>query len=188
MSTPREVPFGPLRCNGSNYSSWSAHVLNVLRTMGPSFECVVKTSVLPKDVDDVSKLSTEEKECLSCNHRVTNLLFEYMDRELSNSIQEERLLQKTCSNAYRLWKFLEKIYEDDRDNEDQEEEESLEEYSTTTINTYPLVTSHDDQGARSKTSAGSLLKPVRPVSNTGQTGPTRGQHKESKKCSRRRSR
>ena len=95
MSTPREVPFEPLRCNGSNYPSWSAHVLNVLRTMGPSFERVVKTSVLPKDVDDLSKLSTEEKECLSCNRRVANLLFEYMDRELSDSLQEEKLLQKT---------------------------------------------------------------------------------------------
>ena len=70
--------------------------------MGPSFERVVKTNVLRKDVDDLSKLSTEEKECLSCNHRVTNLLFEYMDRELSDSIQEEILLQKTCSNTYHL--------------------------------------------------------------------------------------
>ena len=95
MSTPYEVPFEPLHCDGSNYPSWSAHVLHILRTMGPSFERVVKTSVLPKDVDDLSKLSTEEKESLSCNHRVANLLFEYMDRELSDSLQEEKLLQKT---------------------------------------------------------------------------------------------
>ena len=122
MSMPREVPFEPLLCNGSNYPSWSAHMLNILRTMGPSFEHVVKTNVLPKDVDDLSKLLTEERECLSCNRHVIDLLFEYMDRELSDSIQEERLLQKTCSNTYHLWKFLEKIYEDDRDNEDQEEE------------------------------------------------------------------
>lgn len=187
MSTPREVPFELLRCDGSNYPSWSAHVLNILRTMGPSFERVGKASVLPKDVNDLSKLSTEEKECLSCNHRVTNLLFEYMDKELSDSIQEEKLLRKTRSEAHRLWKFLEKIYEDESKNED-EEEESLEVYSTATINTHPLVTSHDDQGARSKKSAGSLLEPIRPVCNTGQTGPIRGQRKESKKCSRRRSR
>ena len=108
----------------------------------------------------MSKLSTKEKECLSCNCRVIDLLFEYMDRELSDSIQEERLLQNTCSNAYRLWKFLEKIYEDDSDDEEQEEE-SLEEYSTTTINTHPHVTLHEDQGARTAKSAGSLLEPVR---------------------------
>ena len=62
MLTPHEVPFELLRCNGSNYPSWSAHVLNVIRTMGPSFERVVKKSVLPKDIDDLSKLSTEKKE------------------------------------------------------------------------------------------------------------------------------
>src|SRR6185503_17179326 len=146
----------------SNYPSWFAHVLNILRTMGPSFERVVKASVLPKDVDDLSKLSTEEKECLSCNHRVTNLLFEYMDKELSDSIQEEKLLRKTQSEAHRLWKFLEKIYEDESENE---EEESLEVYSTATINTHPLMTSHDDQGGRSKKSAGSLLEPVKPILN-----------------------
>src|SRR6185503_7668854 len=118
MSTPREVPFELLRCDGSNYPSWSAHVLNILRTMGPSFERIVKTSVLPKDVDDLSKLSNEEKKSLSCNRRVIDLLFKYMDIKLSDSIQEEKLLQKTCSDAYHLWKFLEKIYEEDRDDED----------------------------------------------------------------------
>ena len=83
--------------------------------MGPFFEHVAKTSILLKDFDDVSKLLNEEKEYLSCNRHVIDFLFEYMDRELSESIQEERLLQNTCSNAYRLWKFLEKIYEDDSD-------------------------------------------------------------------------
>ena len=102
MSTPREVPFELLRCNGSNYPSWSVHMFNVLRTMGPSFERVVKTSVLPKDVDDLSKLSNEENECLSCNCRVIDLLFECMNRELSDSIQEEKLLKKTRNEAHRL--------------------------------------------------------------------------------------
>ena len=90
-----------------------------------------------------------------------------MDKELSDSIQE-KLLRKTRSEAHHLWKFLEKIYEDESENKDQEdEEESLEVYSTETINTHPLVTSHDDQGARSKKSAGSLLEPVRPVLSGG---------------------
>ena len=102
---------------------------------------------------------------MSCNRHVIDFLFEYMDRELSESIQEERLLQKTCSNAYHLWKFLEKIYEDESDDEDQEEKEekSLEECTIATANTYPLVTPHEDQGARTAVSAGSLLELVRPV-------------------------
>jgi len=102
MSTPHEVPFVLLRCDGSSYPSWSTDMLNVLRTMGPSFERVVVTSVLPKDVGDLSKLSNEENECLSCNCRVIDLLFECMNRELSDSIQEEKLLKKTRSEAHRL--------------------------------------------------------------------------------------
>ena len=105
---------------------------------------------------------------MSYNRRVIDLLFECMDRELSNSILEENLLKKTRSEAHRLWNFLEKIYEDESDNEDQEEEEvSLEEYSTATINTHPHVTLHEDQGARTAKSAGSLLELVRPACKTG---------------------
>ena len=91
--------------------------------MGPFFEHVAKTSILLKDFDDVSKLLNEEKEYLSCNRHVIDLLPEYMDKELLDSIQEENLLQKTHHDAHRLCKFLEKIYEEDSDDKDQEEEE-----------------------------------------------------------------
>ena len=100
---------------------------------------------------------------MSCNRCVIDLLFECMDKELSDSIQEVNLLKKTRSEAHRLWKFLEKIYEDDNDDEDQEEEEKPpEEYTTAAANTHPLVTPHEDQGARTAMSAGPLLEPVRP--------------------------
>ena len=80
-------------------------------------------------------------------------------------------MKKTRSEAHCLWKFLEKIYEDESENEDQEEEEkSLEEYTTATANTCPLVTPHEDQGARTEMSAGPYwnwsdrsTRPVRPV-------------------------
>ena len=63
MSTFCEVSFEPLQCDGSNYYSWPAHILNVLRALGPSYEQVVEISILPKDFDNLSKLSNEEKEC-----------------------------------------------------------------------------------------------------------------------------
>ena len=102
MSTLCEVPFEPLVMDGSNYSSWSAHVLNALRTMGPSFERTVKTSTIPNDFDDLSKLSNEEKECLFCNRRVIDFLFENMDRKLSDLIYKEAKLRKTRLEAYHL--------------------------------------------------------------------------------------
>jgi len=75
MSTSCEVKFERLVSKGSNYSSWSAHVLNVLRTCGP-FERVVVASILPKDFDgvDESNLSNEEKECVHHNRLVIDLL------------------------------------------------------------------------------------------------------------------
>ena len=61
MSILCEVRFEPLQCDGSNYYSWSAHVLNALRALGPSYEQVVEMSILPKDFDNLSKLSNEDK-------------------------------------------------------------------------------------------------------------------------------
>ena len=95
MSTLCEVSFEPLQCDGSNYYSWSAHVHSALRTLGPSYEQVVERSILPKDFDNLSKLSNEEKECWFCNICVTNLLFENMDKELSDLIHKEDKLQVT---------------------------------------------------------------------------------------------
>ena len=112
MLTLCEVSFEPLQCDGSNYYSWSAHVFNALRTLGPSYEQVVKTSILSKDFDNLSKLSNEEKECWFRNICVTNLLFENMDKELSDLIHKEDKLQETRVDAHRLWKFLEAICED----------------------------------------------------------------------------
>jgi hypothetical protein len=76
MSTSCEVSFEPLRFDGSNYDSWSAHVLHVLHTWGSPFEQVVEASILPEDFDseDTSNLSKEEKENVLHNYSITNLM------------------------------------------------------------------------------------------------------------------
>ena len=99
MSTTCEVPFEPLSLDGSNYSSWSAHILNVLKTMGPSFEQIVEESILPNDFDNLFKLSNEEMKCLVNNRRVINLLFKNMDRELSDLIHKDDKLKETRFDA-----------------------------------------------------------------------------------------
>ena len=65
MSTSCEVKFERLVSKGSNYSSWSAHVLNVLRTCGP-FERVVVASILPKDFDGVESPTYQMKKRSVC--------------------------------------------------------------------------------------------------------------------------
>ena len=161
MSIFCEVSSEPFGMNGSNYISWSAHICNVLRTMGPSFEQAIKTSILPRDL---TNLSNKEKECLLCNRRVIDPLFGSMDKDFADSIQEEKKFSKIRLDAYRLWQLLEAICKEDSDDKDQEEdEESLEEYTTSENYTHPLVATSDDQGRKEKKSAGSLLEPVRPV-------------------------
>jgi hypothetical protein len=82
MSTACEVSFESLRFDGSNYSSWSAHVLHVLNTWGPPFERVVVASILPEDFDseDTSNLSKEEKESVLHNSSIINLMFKTVSK------------------------------------------------------------------------------------------------------------
>jgi len=133
--------------------------------MGPSFERIVESSILTDDYDNLFELSIEELKNSTCNLRVIHLLFKYIDRELSDLINNEDKSKETWIGAHRLWKFIEPICEEDSDNEDQEEDEdSLEECSrATTTRTHPLVTPPEDQGAESIESVGSLVEPVRPV-------------------------
>ena len=118
MSTACEVPCEPLSLDGSNYSSWSAHILNVLRTMGPSFERIVESSILLDDFNNLFELSIEELMRSICNHRVVNLLFRNIDRELSNLINKEDNLKDTRIDAHRLWKFIKSVCEENSDDED----------------------------------------------------------------------
>jgi len=109
-------------------------------------------------------LSNKEKECLLCNRRVIDLLFESMDKDFADSIQEEKKFSKIRLDAYSLWQLLEAMCKEDSDDEDQEEdEESLVEYTSSENYTHPLVATSDDQGRKEKKSAGSLLELVKPV-------------------------
>jgi len=69
-------------------------------------------------------LSKEEKECLLCNRCVIDLLFESMDKDFADSIQEEKKFSKKRLDAYRLWQLLEAICKEDSDDEDQEKMKS----------------------------------------------------------------
>jgi hypothetical protein len=53
MLTIREVPFEPLALDGSNYASWSIHVLNCIRTIGPLAEKNVVASILPPHLREI---------------------------------------------------------------------------------------------------------------------------------------
>ena len=84
-----------------------------------------------------------------CNRRIIDLLFESMDKDFAESIQEEKKFSKIRLDAYRLWQLLEVICKENSDDEDQEQdEESLEKYTTSEKYTHPLVAPSDDQGKK----------------------------------------
>jgi hypothetical protein len=109
MSTAYEVYFEPLTLGGSNYESWSTHVLNGIRTFGPHAEQVVVASILPPhtslDNIDLSGLSIEELEYWQLNARVTN----YIRSTLSCDVEE--LVCDDIIDAHDIWEIFQDIYE-----------------------------------------------------------------------------
>jgi hypothetical protein len=145
MSNSCEVSFEPLRFDGSNYDSWSAHVLHVLHIWGSPFERVVEDSILPEDFDsdDTSNLSKEDKESVLHNYSITNLMYNNVSKVIQEFIFNN---ENICDDAHHIWVALKDMYTsaDDDDDED-EEEESLEECSTSTSCIPPLKTSSTKQ-------------------------------------------
>jgi hypothetical protein len=109
MSTTYEVSFEPLTLGGSNYDSWSPHVLNGIRTFGPHAKQVVVASILPPhtrvDNIDLSGLSIEELECWKLNAQVTN----YIRSTLSCDLRE--LICDDIIDAHDIWEIFQDLYD-----------------------------------------------------------------------------
>jgi hypothetical protein len=170
MSTTCEVSFEPLRFDGSNYSSWSAHVVHVLNTWGPLFERVAIASILP-DVfysEDTSNLSKEEKDYLLHNSSVINIMF----NNVSKVVQEVMFNHEDiCDDAHLIWVALKDMCTSaDDENEEDEEDEPLEKCSTSTSCIPPLETSsRDEKNDNITTTASNQENLVAPVLESGGT-------------------
>ena len=185
MSTSCEVKFERLVSDGSNYSSWSAHVLNVLRTWGPSFERVVVASILSKGFDgvDESNLSNKEKECVHHNRLVIDLLSKNVSKVIWSFILTN---QRISQDAHHIWHVLEGMCtnqsdDEDSDDEDQEEEdEPVEECSTSeTCILSPLTSSKEPLNNKITLTDSAQKNSVVPVLTEGMLTTTllsKGQH------------
>ena len=81
MSTSGKVSLELLLLDGSNYTSWSASVLGVFRTMGPQIEQIVDVSISPPH-NDLIYLSREEVKCLQLNAQAANVLFSALSEDV----------------------------------------------------------------------------------------------------------
>jgi hypothetical protein len=76
--------------NGSNYASWSDHVLNAFRIIGPNIERIFVASILPPkfDIDhiDWANITQEELDCTQLTTCVTNFLRSILCEDIQDVI------------------------------------------------------------------------------------------------------
>jgi hypothetical protein len=143
MSTTYEVSFEPLTLGGSNFDSWSAHVLNEIRTFGPHAEQVVVANILHPctriDNFDLSDLSREELECWQLNAQVTNCI----RSTLSCDVQE--LICEDIIDAHDIWEIFQDLYDLPKC-EDQDQRASMQ--SEAIASNHSSSCTHDDISAK----------------------------------------
>ncbi|XP_066392259.1 uncharacterized protein [Miscanthus floridulus] len=137
MSTSEEVSLELLLLDGSNYTSWSASVLDVFRTMGPQIEQIVDVSILPPH-DDLIYLSREEVKCLQLNAQAANILFSALSEDVLDAViigDGEPL-----GDAHIIWTTLKEMYGNSKCEESNLSlENPLKECSTSSTNDKPQV-------------------------------------------------
>jgi hypothetical protein len=151
MSTTYEVSFEPLTLGGSNYVSWSTHVLNGIMTFGPHVEQVVVASILPPhtrlDNIDLSGLSIEELECWQLNAQVTNCI----RSTLSCDVQE--LICHDIIDAHDIWEIFQDLYDMPK-YEDQDQRASMQSEATAANHSSSCIQddmlAKDDEGSEIK--------------------------------------
>jgi hypothetical protein len=101
----------PLISNGSNYASWSAHIRNAFRTMGPNVERILVASTLPPtfDIDhiDWENITQEELECTQLNAYITNFLRSVLCEDIQEAIFE---IEEIHHDAHLIWATLKYKY------------------------------------------------------------------------------
>ncbi|XP_066323246.1 uncharacterized protein [Miscanthus floridulus] len=137
MSTSEEVSLELLLLDGSNYTSWSASVLDVFRTMGPQIEQIVDVSISPPH-DDLIYLSREEVKCLQLNAQAANVLFSALSEDVLDAVIFGD--GKPLGDAHIIWTTLKEMYGNSKCEESNLSlEKPLEECSTSSTNDEPQV-------------------------------------------------
>ena len=110
MSTPNESEPVLLQNDGSNFLSWSLHVLNAFRTISPLFEHIVDASIpLPiVDWSNYKNIPKEEERCVQLNAQEINVIL----HTLSAEVLDEAIFngQTPPESAHLIWTRLVDLY------------------------------------------------------------------------------
>ena len=110
MSTPNESKPVLLQNDGSNFLSWSIHVLNALRAISPLVEHIVDASIpLPiVDWSNYKNIPKEEERCVQLNGQAINVMLS----TLSAEVLDEAIFngQTPPESAHLIWTRLVDLY------------------------------------------------------------------------------
>ena len=110
MSTPIELEPVLLQNDGSNFLTWSIHVLNAFRDISPLVEHIVDASIPLSIVDwsNYKNLSKEEEICVQLNAQAINVILS----TLSVEVQDEAIFngQPHSESAHLIWTRLVELY------------------------------------------------------------------------------
>ena len=110
MSTPIELEPVLLQNDGSNFLTWSIHVLNAFRDISPLVEHIVDASIPLSIVDwsNYKNLSKEEEICVQLNAQAINIILS----TLSVEVQDEAIFngQPPPESAHLIWTRLFDLY------------------------------------------------------------------------------
>ena len=86
MSTPNESNPVLLHNDGSNFLSWSIHVLNAFRAISPLVEHIVDASIPLSIVDwsNYKNIPKEEERCVQLNAQAINVILSTLSAEVLN--------------------------------------------------------------------------------------------------------
>ena len=110
MSTPIELEPVLLQNDGSNFLSWSIHLLNAFRAISPLVERIVDASIplLVVDWSNYKNIPKEEEICVQLNAQAINVMLS----TLSAEVLDEAIFngQTPPESAHLIWTRLVDLY------------------------------------------------------------------------------
>jgi len=147
MSTANESEMVLLQNDGSNFLSWSFHVLNAFRAISPLTEHIVDTSIpLPiVDWSNFKNIPKEEDRCVQLNTQAINIILSTLSVEVLDEAIFDGQTPPKC--AHLIWTKPVDLYGKSKC-DDAHDLESMENMSI--VYSYSKETSQDLEDTESK--------------------------------------
>jgi hypothetical protein len=107
----QEVTVELLNSDGSNYASWSFHLYNTFRSLGPEVEQIFDASVLPINID-MKNPSEHDLRCLRQNYQAYDILVNSLSKDVYFAIIGSN--SDVLVDAHDLWTRIEIKYSESK--------------------------------------------------------------------------